>query len=282
MYRQIAKYQSLRVDVQSTDAQVKKIYDEMFANNKRTAHYDLFRPYLRHFYDYEITDDEIAQIQAELKNIYYEIRHYLLQKDDDMTALVQATLQRKTPICTHNKDYGVTVKLFKIRDQLNRERMLKTFIFSKSRPEDFTSMTEEFHDAMHTNMIKQNFIDEIAFQEYAASVQKRTFDFIVPRIYYYGVCDYYDRMRGNRAYVCYYILMEYVEGISMRDAFMSRGCENMYIKTAMQNADRAMRTNLLHHNDLHGDNVIVTKDNRIAIIDFGSAACGPTTMISSL
>jgi aminoglycoside phosphotransferase (APT) family kinase protein len=41
-----------------------------------------------------------------------------------------------------------------------------------------------------------------------------------------------------------------------------------------------MRTNLLHHNDLHGDNVIVTKDNRIAIIDFGSAACGPTECLS--
>jgi aminoglycoside phosphotransferase (APT) family kinase protein len=47
--------------------------------------------------------------------------------------------------------------------------------------------------------------------------------------------------------------------------------------------DVLLKTNLLHHNDLHARNILLDEDNdRLAIIDFGEANAGPSTCIGNL
>jgi RIO-like serine/threonine protein kinase len=129
---------------------------------------------------------------------------------------------------------------------------------------------------MYADMFKRNIMNEIVFQKYAEKIRKKeNADFIVPKIYDFGEFDYLDKSQKSMKLKCYYILMEYIEGITLKEALSNKGLMYESALKTVHEIDVVLKTNLLHHNDLHGNNILLARDNKVAVIDYGEAAYGP-------
>ena len=72
-----------------------------------------------------------------------------------------------------------------------------------------------------------------------------------------------------------YLVMEFVDGISLKNLIMSKGTLKAdtflpMFKVLLEDIEKMHRTGLLHR-DIAPDNIMLTKDNILKLIDFGSA-----------
>ena len=71
--------------------------------------------------------------------------------------------------------------------------------------------------------------------------------------------------------------MEYIPFVTLKEAvYSTENMTKMYERLNLINAD--LQGNLLHHNDLHGGNIMVNMKSplpEIVILDFGEASYGP-------
>jgi len=244
--------------------------------------YEYFRPYLKHFCDVKLSKDDMCSIQYTISELYRTVRNHISgPKQMIITPLnVIKTMVTENPMCLHTKHAGLKVKLYRIHtlpySNKRHNFILKIYLFENKK---YAIHSDTSY--MYSEMIKTNIMNEIVFQKYAEKLQKYEFDFIVPEIYDYGSCNYKDITEDGKVYRCYYILMEYIEGITLKEALLSKGYEEMYeVVEKVKKIDHMFKTNMLHHNDMHSNNVLVlpTENNgtsRVAIIDYGEAAYGP-------
>lgn len=73
-----------------------------------------------------------------------------------------------------------------------------------------------------------------------------------------------------------YIVMEYVDGISLREFIQSKGGkltvnETLNIMEPVISALAVIHKNMLLHRDISPDNIMISRDGRIKLIDFGAA-----------
>jgi serine/threonine protein kinase len=282
-YRNHPKYRHLTVEVDTTQEQatrrnytiVQKIKEQYY------PHYELFRPYLKHFYDKDLTPYSLRAIQYKINDLYKKATEHLLKPIENVmkTSYINHIIDKKTPFCVHKKQNGLVVQLYNINKlsqylYTKKPYILKTYLFEEKEYNYHSDVS-----FMYADMIKRNITNEIVFQTYADEIRKKEnkeMDFIVPKIYDFGQFDYINKTGVKMK--CYYILMEYIEGITLKEALANHGHAKMYeIMKKVNEADVALKTNLLHHNDLNHNNVLVlpTEKPCVAIIDYGEAAYGP-------
>jgi len=284
-YKKVAKYSSLSVNVETTieDADsiqkmaLKKIRENYFPD------YEVFRPYLKHLYDFELTPNNLRNIKYAINELYRKVKeHFKVPiKNVIKVPFIREILNTLHPFCTHKKEKGLTVKLYKIHKtseftSTKKPLILKIYFF-KNKIHNYDSDVS----FMYAEMFRRNIMNEIVFQKYAEQIQKKeNLDFIVPKIYDFGELDYVDKTQQCLKLKCYYILMENIEGITLKEALANKGSIYEFdIEKNVSMADIALKTNLLHHNDLNGNNILLAPDNKIAIIDFGEASHGPCNTI---
>jgi serine/threonine protein kinase len=123
-----------------------------------------------------------------------------------------------------------------------------------------------------------NFQNEALFQLYANQLN---IDFISPELYSWGIVDKYCFPDDLYRYKCLYLIMEYIPHITLKEAsFTPDHIKQIYERVA--NIDNDMKASLLHHNDLHSGNIMVTDTSplpEIVILDFGEASYGPRKSI---
>ncbi|NBU73789.1 MAG: hypothetical protein EBS30_00950 [Planctomycetes bacterium] len=137
---------------------------------------------------------------------------------------------------------------------------------------------------MIAHSVETNFQNEVVFQNYARQMNK-PLDFISPDIYSIGKIRSYKYSPiddDSPDYRCLFIIMEHIPGVILKNAIYS--AENMKdIYERVDEINGKMKSVLLHHNDLHSSNIILSENGSstpdICIIDFGEAACGPTEKI---
>jgi hypothetical protein len=161
----------------------------------------------------------------------------------------------------------------------DREVFIKVYLYDPKCESYRSSFTE-------------NFKNEIMFQSYAT--QLRDFiDFISPELYSWGKIRKFVFDKDGYPFECLYIIMEYIPFVTLKEAVYST--EQMrHIYERVNIIDSELSSHMLHHNDLHSGNIMVSNGDKssgdkspstvgdkspypeIVIFDFGEASLGPT------
>jgi len=283
-YKKHSKYSELKVDVNTSRQDIKSEYDRVIneLENNDFPDYYYFRPYLKHLYGADLSPKIIQTIQNMVSSLFQQIRRHISnpsKRTIDPIVVVE-TLLTEIPFSSNTKIHGLTVKLYSIKKlYMNMKAkcplILKTYTF-----EDKIYGEDADDSCMYVEMFKRNIMNEVLFQIYAEKIQKKEMDFIVPKIYDFGTINYKDLMQNRKKLKCYYILMEYIDGITLKEALANKSHEELYeVREKVKEIDHLFKTNLLHHNDLHSENIMLVptdnSSNKVAIIDYGEAAYGP-------
>ena len=267
---------TVRVDIPYLE--VKSRYKEAIRESVRESaknEYQYYKAYLRQLVPG--SENNYDKIIAKLKIWKSEIESFMDEPKSKDIYMVKRLIYQNNYVCINTKRYGLTVKMFHTR-HFEREVFVKTYLYD---PEcDFQRCN-----------INEKFKNEIIFQSYAEQLHKYV-DFISPKLYSWGripKCDF--EINGSEM-ECLYIIMEYIPFVTLKEANYS--AEHMrHIYERVEQIDTALSSHLLHHNDLHDENIMVytpspvgdtspflavgdtSPHTEIVILDFGEASLGP-------
>ena len=267
---------TVRVDIPYLE--VKSRYKEAIRESVRESaknEYQYYKAYLRQLVPG--SENNYDKIIAKLKIWKSEIEAFMDEPKTKDIYMVKRLIYQNNYVCINTKRYGLTVKMFHTR-HFEREVFVKTYLYD---PEcDFQRCN-----------INEKFKNEIIFQSYAEQLHKYV-DFISPKLYSWGripKCDF--EINGSEM-ECLYIIMEYIPFVTLKEANYS--AEHMrHIYERVEQIDTALSSHLLHHNDLHDENIMVytpspvrdtspflavgdtSPHTEIVILDFGEASLGP-------
>jgi serine/threonine protein kinase len=236
-----------------------------------TAHYQC---YLKNILGHDYDASNIDYMMRKIKNEYQFIDFALSTTKPKNKEFVKKLLKENKYFSKNTKRAGIIVKMFQT-EYNGKPAIVKAYIYDP-----------KCKSVMYS--VETSFNDEVAFQNYAKTMN-RTHDFISPEIYSIGKIRVYTYPGSNYEYRCLYIIMEYIPGITLKNAIYStETMKDIYEKVDQIN--HKMQTNLLNHNDLHSSNIIIrdASDNdsvirspmpQICIIDFGEASHGPRKKI---
>jgi serine/threonine protein kinase len=224
---------------------VKKITEKI---EKNTTYY---REYLKHFYNSDISEMEIERILSNIQKIDREIKLKIkkttVSDKEKVINIIEANIY-----FYKKKSKDILVKLYKTT-YVGKPAIIKIynyypdFIFSKC-------------------LIEDRFINEIIFQKYAETLNVEC-DFISPKIYSFGIISKIPKDDDLPEIYYAFIIMEYIDGISIQNIdFKPDVCKKIY------EIDTRLKTKLLTHNDMKYRNIIITKNDDIALLDYGEAS----------
>lgn len=137
----------------------------------------------------------------------------------------------------------------------NRENE-KSSIYKKNNKNQIMKVIEG------SSQIEPNIIREITMQKYAYNLRD-TCDFDVPQIYKYGKIL-------QPPNVLYYIIMEYIDAPTL-----SKTNKAKTLKEKTELVNDCLKRNKLFHNDYHIENILVGKNDKLSVIDYGRATPTP-------
>lgn len=283
-YKTHPKYCNLTVDVNTPRQDIQTEYNRVVneLENNDFPDYYYFRPYLKHLYGTDLTPKTMQTIQNTIFSLFQQIRKHFsnpLKCTIDPIIVIE-TLLTEMPFSSNTKIPGLTVRLYCIKKLYMNIRAKKPLILKTYAFQDKVYGKDTDECCMYVEMFKRNIMNEILFQIYAEKIQKKDLDFIVPKIYDFGIVNYKDFMQDGKKLKCYYILMEYIDGITLKEALANKSHEQLYeVSEKVKQIDNLFKTNLLHHNDLHSENILLVptdnNEHKVAIIDYGECAYGP-------
>jgi len=255
----------LTVDVNMSDKDVDYYFNHAVFLAKKdieNKRWDYYKIYLKHIYkDRQVN---VVNIMNKLDRLREMVECRISDTDSTEEFFVRNLLYRNEYVSKTTKRPGVTVKLFHTyRDY--RDVMVKVYIFDPNCPSLKSS-------------IEANFENEATFQLYANQLYKKL-DFISPELYSWGQIRKIAFDDNGYHYKCLFLIMEYIEGLTLREATYST--QNMeYIYDKVIKINKSLSGELLHHNDLHGGNIIVRQTEKsplpeVIVLDFGEASLGP-------
>jgi len=253
------KRSDLTVCVDMSEKEVSDAFNiAMKKSRNKYADYHYYKIYLKHL----LGPESRAPIDSILKRLHdftetvdYRIDHTEIFEE----RFVRTTITQNQYVSKSTDRFGVTVKLFRTKYN-GRDVMIKSYIYDGA--------CKSLDDRMMAC-----FKDEVIFQTYANRLKK---DFISPEIYSWGRIRKYQFIGDDYLYKVLYLIMEYIPGLTLKEAtYNTATMKTMYER--VQQANAAMISAGIHHNDLHGGNVMVVASPHpeVVIIDFGEASFGP-------
>jgi predicted Ser/Thr protein kinase len=221
--------------------------------------YEYYKIYMKHLLGPN-SRAPIEKILNRLEDFRQTIEYRMLNVELFEERFVRTILTQNNYVSKSTSRSGVTVKLFRAKYN-GRDSMIKTYVYDGECP----SLEDR---------IMSCFKDEVLFQYYANKLKT---EFISPEIYSWGQFRKYQFIGDNYFYKCLYLIMEYIPGLTIKSAtYNTATMKTMYER--VQNANASMMAAGIHHNDLHGGNVMVVDKSplpEVVIIDFGEASLGP-------
>lgn len=257
-------YKELSVRVNISDYEINQCFQKgMKEEHDRIQenYYDYYKVYLKHLYS-DDPEYKLERAMATLKGMKetFDFKISLESATDQLH--VRRLLDKNEYFSKNTKKPGLIVKLFKT-EYNGRQAIVKTYLYDPTYKS--LSYTVEF-----------NFKNEAVFQLYTNRMhyQKK---FISPELYSWGSLNKYAFEEGGYDYKCMFLIMEYVPHLTLKEAvYTADKMKTIYER--ISKIDEDLKTNLMHHNDLHKGNILVSEHSplpEIVILDFGEASFGP-------
>jgi len=208
---------------------------------------DYFRSYLKYFYDYEISKEEMERILKTIQEIRKNVKNeYAFFSSKDKNIILNLLETEDYYYKKTTKDTNVF--LYKM-NYLGKTTVVKLF--------------EYFPKYVFSKYIIENqFETEVVFQKYAESLNTEC-DFISPKIYSFGTVSK-PRTLDFPETKYLFIIMEYMEGISLKHAeFRPNVCKQIY------EIDQQLKKRFLSHNDMKSRNIILSEKDDLIVLDYG-------------
>jgi hypothetical protein len=273
MIRILRNLAPLSINVSVTDDEVHECYSKSRNSQNNTLNNNrYYTSYLKHVLGKEYNEADIKSIFIKLDCMKDHV-DFCLSKSKDK-ALVIECLEKNNHFSKNTSRPGVVVKLFQT-EYNGKQCVVKTYIYDGRSHELKWSF-------------EQNVKNEILFQNYARTLNKQL-DFISPELYSWGLIRGYKPVPESHKFKVIYLIMEYIPFIRLKDiSYQQSNIKELYER--VDAIDKELKGQLLHHNDLHSSNVLVSCDSlslsqslslspSICIVDFGEASCGPRKVI---
>jgi tRNA A-37 threonylcarbamoyl transferase component Bud32 len=108
----------------------------------------------------------------------------------------------------------------------------------------------------------------------------KTLDFISPELYAWGEIRGYKPYDDSPRFKVMYLIIEYIPFVKLKDISQISNITEIYERIDL--LDKELKALLLHHNDLHSSNILVSCRSPLpdlCILDFGEASRGPRKRI---
>jgi hypothetical protein len=260
--RRSYKRDDLSVRVDMTPHEIHGIYNAALKQTETEfidTRYDYYENYLKHLFGPN-TNAPIDVIVQKLNDFRKTVDMHMICTEYTEEMFVRNLITRNNYVSKSNRRPGVTVKLF--HSLLHgRDVMVKTYIYDGECP--------SLDDRMMAC-----FKDEVLFQYYANRIKV---GFISPELHSWGQIKKYQFIGDDYIYKCLFLIMEYIPGLTIKEStYTKETMRSMYEK--VKEAERTMMAAGIHHNDLHGGNIMVVEKSPlpdVVILDFGEASFGP-------
>lgn len=219
-----------------------------------------YKSYLCHLFPGR-NDIPFERMIETLKVLRETVEFRLKMPDMTETMMVRRLLDYNNYISKNTNRPGLVVKLFHTYFQ-GRDVIVKVYIYHRS------------FESLHFTL-KENFTNEAVFQLYAQRFWGKI-PVITPELYSWGVIRKHEFKGSRDKFKVRFLIMEYIPHITLKQAiFTPEHIRDIYEK--VNEADEIMKSGLLHHNDLHSGNIMVSDSPlpEIVILDFGEASLGP-------
>lgn len=262
--RRVKNPKGLSVDVVFDDDDIDLRFKASVARSRKV--YDLkkcdyYKIYMNKFYgNSEFSMDHALDIIDRLKE---RVEERLSNTSTAESLFVSDLLKENKYSSKSTRRPGVTVKMFHTFYN-DRQVMVKVYVYDP--------MCESLRIS-----VESNFENEVLFQNYANRLQGKI-DFISPELYSWGQIRRHMFTRDGYKYKCLFLMMEYIHGVTLKEAtYSTQNMRNIYERVQKINED--LSGQLLHHNDLHGGNIVVRNTDSplpdIILLDYGEASMGP-------
>ena len=236
---------SVRVDMSYDE--VSCLYNKAIAiatveNAKKK--FDYYKTYLRQMIP-SAEEDRYDRIVASLKTVRIDVEGRMNKPYSQEVLLVDRLIRENKYVSKNTKRPGLIVKLFHT-ECYGQDVFVKVYLYDPYCPSYNYSFTE-------------NFINEVIFQSYAKQLNVSV-DFISPELYSWGRIKRFTFDDEDYEFECLFMIMEYLPFVTLKEAVYST--EQMrHIYERVEQIDTELSSHLLHHNDLHRGNIMVS-DNK--------------------
>ena len=236
--------------------------------NKPKKNIEYYKSYLKNILDSKYHTNDIDTIISSLEHERNYVKAKMSFSLMSEKQLVKELMKQNQYFSKNISRPGVIVKLFKtILTNSEKEVIIKVYLY-------------DHHCKSVKYSVEESITNEIVFQRYAKKMNSKL-DFISPELYSFGEIHNYIAYEDGPYYKCMFLIMEYIPCIALKNAmYNSETMKTIYER--VNEIDYGMKSNLLHHNDLHSSNILVSDHNikspypEICIIDFGEADYGTT------
>ena len=267
----------LSVEVDMPQQEISALYKEAIRTaitDDAKSRFNYYKLYLRQMIPEET--DQFDTIVASLKALRRQVEDRMSNPYSAEILLVDRLIRENKYVSKNTKRPGLIVKLFHTQ-YYGQEVFVKVYLYDP-------------HCNSYRFSFTENFKNEVIFQSYAKHLNG-TIDFISPELYSWGRIKHYTFDDDNYEYECLFMIMEYLPFVTLKEAVYTT--EHMrQIYERVEQIDTELSSHLLHHNDLHGGNIMVLDRSvgdkspktvgdkspypEIVILDFGEASLGPT------
>jgi len=253
---------NLTVDVSITNEEVEECFKKSCSSqNNFSIPANYYCSYLKHILGAEYSTSDIQSIFVKLDFMkeYMEFCLSMVKPSDKV--MVINCLKNNNYFSKNTSRPGVTIKLFPA-EYNGKTAVVKTYMY-------------DGHSQELKWSLEQNIKNEILFQNYAKTLNKKL-DFISPELYAWGQIRGYKPHEDSHNYKVIYLIMEHIPFIKLKDVSQISNITEIYERVDI--LDKELKMNLIHHNDLHSSNILVSCRSPlpdICILDFGETSRGP-------
>ena len=280
LVKRIKNPKGLSVKVDMSYLEVITLHTEAIRIAKEEAsknEFEYYKAYLRQMIPTH--EDYYDEIVSNLSDLRHRVEDRLVYPKYREILLVERLLRQNNYVCKNTRRPGLIVKMFHTH-YYGQDVFVKVYLYDPNCESYRSSFTE-------------NFKNEVIFQSYAKQLNEYI-DFISPGVYSWGRIRKYVFDDEEYPFECLFMIMEYIPFVTLKEAvYSTEHMRNIYER--VEQIDTELSWHLIHHNDLHSRNIMVSDKSpssvgdksphtngnnksphpEIVILDFGEASLGP-------